>query len=282
MKKYIVVFFILCLLVDHSYSKTQGIKLLPDNVNALSAPTVLDSCFAPATSMGEQCSVKIIQRIGQAKKFIILAMYSFTDTNIANALVSASSPPRNVPVLVIIDKKWYQQNRIYAGAVDILKNAAAYPHISKVIVVEKDIPDPDPDPNSVKPIFHHKVIITCEEQNYQGSQLFSLWIGTGSYNYTVQARKNNENYVFINETASVDRLPETFTCKYLKNIDVTSSEAENYLLGIYYNWLIGGVDWSSTTIRQLAAQSGNSAPAMLYNLATHVMSSSSSQKNKRK
>lgn len=62
-----------------------------------SSGSAYDVCFTP----GNDCSLKIINVISQAKKQILVQAYSFTSKPIANALVQARK--RGVEVKVILD-----------------------------------------------------------------------------------------------------------------------------------------------------------------------------------
>lgn len=258
-------FITLSLLNNCSHSKAQEIKILANQVNVLPLPAIKDHCFTPPLAGEQPCKEKILERIRQANIFIVVAMYAFTDNEIAKALVDASRPPRNVPITVLIDKRWYVGSTSKT-AIDILKRGYIQPpstHIpSMVTVVEKYLP--------FSGIYHHKVIVTGEYSEIHGAQRFSLWLGTGSYNYTYPASNiNQENYVFINEAFSgSENVPHTFTLKYLKGIDGLSSTGAQTFLSYFWNEFDFGDSCNATQIQQAESQSGSSSLGMLYNLST--------------
>jgi phosphatidylserine/phosphatidylglycerophosphate/cardiolipin synthase-like enzyme len=120
-------------------------------------------CFTPHSD----CAQLITTAIAQAKEQILVQAYLFTDRLIAKALVAAKK--NGVDVQMILDES---QIKDYAIINFLNKNK-----IKAVIV--------DYSPN----IAHNKVMI-----------IDKAIIITGSYNYTMGARKNAENILIIKDT----------------------------------------------------------------------------------
>lgn len=119
-------------------------------------------CFTP----GMDCESLIIQEIKQAKDNIYIQAYSFTDANIANALVEAHKQ-HNVYINVILDKT--QRNSFIAH---LLQSYG-----TQVLIDDKVA------------IAHNKVIIIDKKE-----------VITGSYNFTEAAQKRNaENLLIIKD-----------------------------------------------------------------------------------
>lgn len=123
-----------------------------------------DVCFTP----GENCAVKIIQAINQAKKQILVQAYVFSDFSIARALVAAKK--RGVVVRIILDKS---QLKGKYTLINFFKK-------HKINLVIDYVPG----------IAHNKIIIIDNNT-----------VITGSYNYTYSAaRRNAENLLIIRDT----------------------------------------------------------------------------------
>lgn len=82
-----------------------------------SAEMVVQACFSPQG----KCSAHILREIDQAKKELLVAVYAFTNDELANALVQAKK--RGVTVHVVIDRdfdgrtesskgKYFEANKI--------------------------------------------------------------------------------------------------------------------------------------------------------------------------
>lgn len=130
-------------------------------------------CFTP----NKQCQTQIIAEINKAKKSIFVQGYSFTDRNIAYALVNAAK--RGVIIKVLLDKSNRGDNRS-----------------AKDIIVQNGIPLRFDSPSGIA---HNKVIILDE----------AITI-SGSYNFSAAAyKRNTENLLTINN--------KNLAQKYVKN-----------------------------------------------------------------
>ena len=78
----------------------------PEKAGAMSVQT----CFTPARN----CADRILRAIAQAKKEVLVAVYAFTNDDIAQALAQAYR--RGVNVQVVLDREFDQQNTSSKGA----------------------------------------------------------------------------------------------------------------------------------------------------------------------
>lgn len=164
---------------------------LPANSSDLSTRLAChDGCYKQAFfSPDDNVQDILVQLIDQEKKSIKIAIFSFTDGKIAQALIDAHR--RGVMVEVIVDITgmrdkfskidWLKENRI------------------KVTVY-------DPRNNSIyNDIMHHKFVIFGN--NIGGKSL--LW--TGSYNFTKSATlKNQENVLVLDEMHLIEKYGRQF------------------------------------------------------------------------
>jgi phosphatidylserine/phosphatidylglycerophosphate/cardiolipin synthase-like enzyme len=128
----------------------------PQNINSI------DVCFTPS----KLCQMKIIDEINRAKTSIHVQAYSFTDKEIAEALVSAAL--RKVSVSILLDKSNRRDNRS-----------------AKDIIAPYDIPIRYDSPQGIA---HNKIMII------DGNKIIS-----GSYNFSKAAyQRNTENVLIIN------------------------------------------------------------------------------------
>lgn len=120
----------------------------------------IDTCFTPS----QDCIKPLIERLGKAKKSIYVQAYSFTNHDIAMALIEAKG--RGVNVQVYVDKKRIKE-----------KHSIIYKLIEAKIpvIVQKS-----------KNLAHNKIMIIDDEL-----------VITGSFNWTNNALKNEENLNFI-------------------------------------------------------------------------------------
>jgi phospholipase D len=138
-------------------------------------------CFTP----GNNCAAEVIKTISTAKKQILVQAYSFTDNDIATALVKARR--RGVDVRVILDKS--QISSKYSKIMILERNRI------KVLIDNK-------------PAIAHNKIIIVDEHTVIG----------GSYNYSESAAKRNaENLLIINDT--------NFAQQYVKNWYIRERES---------------------------------------------------------
>ena len=125
----------------------------------------------------DDCSSRLIGLINQAKESIFVEIYTFTDKDIADALISARK--RGINVRVLFDKN---QASIKPSLDEYLENSG--------ISIKYDTGG----------IMHNKVMII------DGSI-----VGTGSFNYTLSANKrNNENIVIIRDKKTAKTYIEEF------------------------------------------------------------------------
>lgn len=149
-----------------------------------------DGCYKQAFfSPDDNVQEILVQLIDQEKKSIKIAIFSFTDGKIAQALIDARY--RGVSVEVIVDASG-QRDKF--SKIETLKA-----HGVKVSVY-------DPKNNTIyNNIMHHKFVIF--ENNIGGKSL--LW--TGSYNFTKSATLNNqENVLVLDEMHLVQKYAHQF------------------------------------------------------------------------
>lgn len=139
-------------------------------------------------SPGDPCEQKIIEKIRNAKKEILVQSYSFTSIEIANALIQAHQ--KGVRVVCIIDHS--QENKML-----VLKLAQALP-----VYIDKPIG-----------IAHNKVMIIDDEV-----------VLTGSYNFTNAAKSRNvENSVHITSA----EIAKEFKTQWYKRFSVSKKLTPN-------------------------------------------------------
>lgn len=126
------------------------------------------SVFFPRA--GQNVEGQIVYEIGTVKKTLDIAIYSFTDTKIADAIVAAKK--RGVSVRLISDRE-SSNNSSQRQTMLIVKSAGIPVKI-----------------NSHSGIMHLKVLV-----------IDNSVATTGSYNYTKSAQNlNDENFVIINNS----------------------------------------------------------------------------------
>lgn len=149
-----------------------------------------DGCYKQAFfSPDDNVQEILVQLIDQEKKGIKIAIFSFTDGKIAQALIDARY--RGVQVEIIVDISGLRDK---FSKIETLKA-----HGVKVTVY-------DPKNNTVyNNIMHHKFVIF--ENNIGGKSL--LW--TGSYNFTKSATLNNqENVLVLDEIHLIQKYAQQF------------------------------------------------------------------------
>lgn len=149
-----------------------------------------DGCYKQAFfSPDDNVQEILVQLIDQEKKSIKIAIFSFTDGKIAQALIDAHR--RGVMVEVIVDITGMRDK---FSKIDWLKENGI-----KVTVY-------DPRNNSIyNDIMHHKFVIFGN--NIGGKSL--LW--TGSYNFTKSATlKNQENVLVLDEVHLIQKYAQQF------------------------------------------------------------------------
>lgn len=134
-------------------------------------------CFSPAKIKKESCQSLIINNIKKAEKTIDFAIYSFTDINIADALIFKKN---DIKIRCIYDKVQSKQKN----------SLIEYLNINGINCKVK----------TGRGIMHHKYII-----------IDNKFLITGSYNWTNNARENNnENAILFGEDYIVRYFIENF------------------------------------------------------------------------
>lgn len=140
---------------------------------------------------GHSIRSKIVQLIRDEKKSIKVAMYTFTDIIIAQALVQAAE--RNVRVECIVDGF---TNRVPAGKGFYLRDAG-------IAVMQYA-------PSRQKSLMHNKYMIFSQTNIIDSVQGVPCVIA-GSYNCTYNATFNNhENMIMISDKKTIERYRENF------------------------------------------------------------------------
>jgi phosphatidylserine/phosphatidylglycerophosphate/cardiolipin synthase-like enzyme len=147
------------------------------------------SCKQVLFSPDDNLTQELVRLIDHERKEIKIAVYTFTDSDIAEALLNAHE--RGVVVSLVTDPG-YKTDRY--SKIPLLQKAG-------ITIFEYD-------PNHVQDmrsnLMHHKFVIfadTCGEP--------CLW--TGSFNFTRSAReRNQENAVIIKDPTSIERFEQQF------------------------------------------------------------------------
>lgn len=135
--------------------------------------------FAPAPDIHQH----IIDRYDHAQKSIHVAIYSLTKDEFADALIRAHN--RGVEVMVLVDKaqagKTFEDEKLEAAGIKVWRSKG-------------------------RQLMHNKISIIDD----------SIVI-TGSYNYTKNASKNDENYVIIKDKEIGEIFENRFQMLLLKH-----------------------------------------------------------------
>lgn len=124
---------------------------------------------------------RISQEIGTAKREVVVAMYQFTSTQLAEALVRAKK--RGIPVRVLVDGVQASDAGRFAAAIKALEHGGV-----EVRYVYADGQKKKGGSGS-RPRFHHKFCVIDGERAI-----------TGSYNWTVQGdTDNHENLLILSQ-----------------------------------------------------------------------------------
>ena len=119
-------------------------------------------CFTP----NKKCQMQIIREVNKAKDSIFVQAYSFTDRDIAQALIGAAQ--RGVQVQVLLDKSNRNDK-----------------HSAKDVVIQNNLPLRFDSPSGIA---HNKVMIIDRSI-----------VLTGSYNFSAAAyTRNTENLLIFN------------------------------------------------------------------------------------
>jgi phosphatidylserine/phosphatidylglycerophosphate/cardiolipin synthase-like enzyme len=135
--------------------------------------------FAPAQDIHQH----IIDRYDHAQKFIHVAIYSLTKNEFADALIRAHQ--RGVEVKILIDKaqagKTNEDERLEAAGIKVWRSKGSRLMHNKISIIDGSI------------------------------------VITGSYNYTKNASKNDENYVIIKDKEIGELFENRFQILLLKH-----------------------------------------------------------------
>ena len=152
---------------DSAYSSTTTTSAASTASSVSVSGSSISVCFPRA---GGDAEGALISQINSASKKLDVAIYSFTDENIADAIANAKK--RGVGVRLMTDREC-SENEYQKKCLDIVKNAG---------ITIKD--------NTHSGIMHLKV-----------SVIDSGTVTTGSFNYTRSAQNtNDENLVIIHNT----------------------------------------------------------------------------------
>ena len=131
----------------------------------------------------------LVQLIDYEKEYILIAVFSFTDSVIANALINAKK--RGVQVEIVTDISCVRDR---FNKIDFLKENG----IKVYIYNPRNM-------TVLNNIMHHKFVIFGK--NIDGKPL--LW--TGSFNFTKSAQMNNqENVLIVDERHLIERYQKQF------------------------------------------------------------------------
>lgn len=146
---------------------------------------VKEVLFAP----DDRPKVRLLEYIAAAKKRIHVAMYTFTEQDLADALVVASKRGVNVQVLLDISSVTSPYTKIYT----------LLPAVEIYAFVTKQHYSSDPRARAFAPLMHNKFAVIDDV----------VW--TGSFNWTQSANsRNQENVVVIKDAQAVKKYEERF------------------------------------------------------------------------
>jgi len=137
-----------------------------------------DATVSTYFSASDDIKSNLINLINSCENTLEIMMFTFTDKDIANAIVEAAS--RNVEIRIILEtfqagSKWSVSNFLAENNVDFIL---------------------DENPR----VFHHKVMI-----------IDNKYVVTGSYNYTISAQNyNDENILIVESSKFVEAYLECF------------------------------------------------------------------------
>jgi|GEM_PF-546962 len=148
-------------------------------------------CFTP----NKQCQMQIISEINKAKDSIFVQAYSFTDRDIAQALVEAAK--KGVKVQVLLDKSNRNDKRS-----------------AKNLIIQHNLPLRFDSPPGIA---HNKIIIIDNQT-----------VISGSYNFSAAAyTRNTENLLVLNSP----ELAKEYIYNWLKRWEVSREPGEEKLVG---------------------------------------------------
>lgn len=151
------------------------------------AGMVVQACFSPAG----RCSSHIVREMGQAQNEILVAVYAFTNDEIAQVLVQARK--RGVKVQVVLDQLFDRENKNSKGSF-LSQNGVP---VRRVSGSPRGNGDRDPG------LMHQKFAVIDRRVLF-----------TGSYNWTVSAEKlNDENLLLFRDAGP---LAEEYRKEFLR------------------------------------------------------------------
>lgn len=141
------------------------------------AEMVVQACFSPIG----KCSNHILREMGQAQSEILVAVYAFTNDELAWALVQARK--RRVKVHVVLDLQFDRENETSKGA--FLSRSG--------VPVRRVSGSPRGDGDRDRGLMHQKFAVIDRRVVF-----------TGSYNWTVSAEKlNDENLLLFRDAGAL-------------------------------------------------------------------------------
>ncbi|HEY7713177.1 MAG TPA: phospholipase D family protein [Candidatus Binatia bacterium] len=149
------------------------------------AEMIVQTCFSPRG----KCSAHILREVELAKKELLVAVYAFTNAELASALVDARR--RGVSVQVIVDREF---DRVNENSKARFLESQKVP-VRRVSGVPATMPDKEPG------IMHQKFAVIDRRLLF-----------TGSYNWTHSAdSRNDENLLmFRNAEALAEEYRKAF------------------------------------------------------------------------
>lgn len=176
--KALTILFLISILSVNCLARSKHNKIIDAVVDkieekAVEAPRENEVCFSPV----DRCDVKLAKFIEGAKKSLDIAIFDINEDQIVHQILVQS---KKIPVRVIVDKR---QSKGDHSSVGLLKKAGVNVRYGKQ-----------------RSLMHSK--FTIRDQSM---------IETGSFNYTFNATKNNnENQVYLATPEIVLRYKERF------------------------------------------------------------------------
>lgn len=163
----------------HGFSLPLALSVILSTLAPLAgwAEMVVQACFSPTG----KCSNHILREMGQAQSEILVAVYAFTNDELAWALVQARK--RGVKVQVVLDQQFDRENETSKGA--FLSRSG--------VPVRRVSGSPRGDGDRDRGLMHQKFAVIDRRVLF-----------TGSYNWTVSAEKlNDENLLLFRDAGAL-------------------------------------------------------------------------------
>jgi phosphatidylserine/phosphatidylglycerophosphate/cardiolipin synthase-like enzyme len=139
------------------------------------AEMIVQTCFSPQG----RCSAHILREIDLAKKELLIAVYAFTSSDLANAVIQAKR--RGVSIRVVVDREFDRANENSKARFLEMQEVP----IKRVSGSQMTLPDKEPG------LMHQKFAIIDRRLVF-----------TGSYNWTHSAEnRNDENLLMFRNAA---------------------------------------------------------------------------------